>query len=519
MNATITVVAEGALGASTTPKPAVVEAQPTATPVPIAVLPGATSEVMSPILNFILEDLTVPTGTTITWENQDVAPHTSTSGVSPEVDGIWDSGIFNQNEFFSFTFEEPGVFPYWCTLHPFMIATVTVTDGRSQPSSSRAVPTETPTPAPLPTPAPPTPVPPTPAPTSAPLPTPAPPTPVPPTRVPASPTPAPAAGNTVNSPIFDFKLEDLSVAVGTTVIWENQDAAPHTSTSGVSPDKDDIWDSGILSKGETFAFTFQEAGEFPYWCTVHPFMTATITVTEERAALPTPSAPTPVPPTPMPPTPVPPTPVPPTPVTSDSAQSTTVGPSKDNTLYESDTGALSNGAGEHMFVGMTKFGFKRRALVAFDLSGIPAGATIDNVTLTLNMNKTVVTSKAVRLHRALADWGEGSSVAPNEQGTGTPPTNGDATWIHTVVDGGTWTNPGGDFQPTASASTQVGSTGLYQWSSEQMTADVQAWVNDGATNFGWILVGDESASKTAKRFDTKESDSGIKPVLTIEFTP
>jgi hypothetical protein len=80
-------------------------------------------------------------------------------------------------------------------------------------------------------------------------------------------------------------------------------------------------------------------------------------------------------------------------------------------------------------------------------------------------------------------------------------------------------NPGGDFQPTASASTQVGSTGLYQWSSEQMTADVQAWVNDGATNFGWILVGDESASKTAKRFDTKESDSGIKPVLTIEFTP
>ena len=69
---------------------------------------------------------------------------------------------------------------------------------------------------------------------------PCPPTPMPPTPVPPTTTLTPAAANFVNSPILDFTLENLSVAVGTTIIWENQDAAPHTTTSDVPADKTDI---------------------------------------------------------------------------------------------------------------------------------------------------------------------------------------------------------------------------------------------------------------------------------------
>ena len=52
-----------------------------------------------------------------------------------------------------------------------------------------------------------------------------------------------------------------------------------------------------------------------------------------------------------------------------------------------------------------------------------------------------------------------------------------------------------------------------------MTADVQAWLDDAATNFGWILIGNESKGKTANRFDTMESSESARPTLTIEFTP
>ena len=49
-----------------------------------------------------------------------------------------------------------------------------------------------------------------------------------------------------------------------------------------------------------------------------------------------------------------------------------------------------------------------------------------------------------------------------------------------------------------------------------MVADVQSWLDNPATNFGWLVLGDESTSATAKRFDTRESTSS--PVLTIEYT-
>ncbi len=208
-------------------------------------------------------------------------------------------------------------------------------------------------------------------------------------------------------------------------------------------------------------------------------------------------------------------------IASDLASAATISimPSKDNTLYEfdPDDGDHSNGAGFHFFAGETAMSELRRGVLAFDIAGsIPPGSIITSVTLSMNMSRTISeTPRIVELHKLLADWGEGTSHAPGEEGDGAPATTNDATWRHRFFDTIFWAMQGGDFSPTVSASQSVGPLGQYTWSSAQMVADVQSWVNNPASNFGWLVLGDESAAGTTKRFDTRESAS--PPVLTIEY--
>jgi hypothetical protein len=203
-----------------------------------------------------------------------------------------------------------------------------------------------------------------------------------------------------------------------------------------------------------------------------------------------------------------------------SANIINITPSKDNTLYEYDPaeGDHSNGAGFHLFAGENGMGELRRGVVAFDVAGtIPAGSTITAVSLTMNMSMTPAGAETVELHKLLADWGEGTSHAGMGEGDGAPATPNDATWRHRFFDTLFWTAQGGDFSVTVSASQSVGGTGQYTWSSAQMVVDVQSWVNDPASDFGWLLLGNETTIATTKRFDTRESAS--PPVLTITFTP
>jgi hypothetical protein len=194
-------------------------------------------------------------------------------------------------------------------------------------------------------------------------------------------------------------------------------------------------------------------------------------------------------------------------------------PSKDNTLYQYDPvdGDTSNALGLHFFAGENAMGELRRGVLAFDIAGhIPAGSTILSVTLSMNMSRTALdTARTVELHKLLADWGEGTSIAPGEEGDGAPATPGDATWRHRFFDTIFWTNEGGDFSATVSASQSVGPLGQYTWSSAQMVADVQSWLDNPSSDFGWLVSGDESTSITSKRFDTRESAS--PPVLTIQY--
>jgi len=77
---------------------------------------------------------------------------------------------------------------------------------------------------------------------------------------------------------------EISVGVGETVTWSNDDTAAHTVTSGSAVDgPDDIFDSSLFLAGTTFEVTFDTEGTFPYFCMVHPWMAGTVIVGEAMA--------------------------------------------------------------------------------------------------------------------------------------------------------------------------------------------------------------------------------------------
>jgi len=194
--------------------------------------------------------------------------------------------------------------------------------------------------------------------------------------------------------------------------------------------------------------------------------------------------------------------------------------SKDNTLYEDPNGTLSDGIGPHLFAGRSNQGSGsiRRGLLAFNLSSIPAGATVTSATLTLNASKSNSASTIISLHKVTKNWGEGTSNAGDPGGSGAAATTNDATWKHTFFSTQTWTNPGGDFAGAASATSTITGLGLRTWTGAGMVADVQSWLASPSSNFGWELIGDESQSATAFRFDTREiNTASLRPALSVTY--
>jgi len=72
---------------------------------------------------------------------------------------------------------------------------------------------------------------------------------------------------------FTFKDPIVTVKPGTTVTWTNGDDIPHTIVS-----KDGVFKSKVLDTGDRFSFTFAKAGQFGYFCSLHPHMTGTVVV-------------------------------------------------------------------------------------------------------------------------------------------------------------------------------------------------------------------------------------------------
>lgn len=85
---------------------------------------------------------------------------------------------------------------------------------------------------------------------------------------------APFTGVThMNMQHFAYQMTNIQVRVGTTVTWTNQDSAPHSVTF-----KNGMMDSGLLYQGQSFSYTFNKPGTYQYYCSVHPYMVATVTV-------------------------------------------------------------------------------------------------------------------------------------------------------------------------------------------------------------------------------------------------
>ena len=70
--------------------------------------------------------ITIKQGQQVTWSNEDVAFHTVTSGLYDEPSDLFDSGHLDPEQKFSVSFDEPGTFDYFCTLHPWMAGKVIV---------------------------------------------------------------------------------------------------------------------------------------------------------------------------------------------------------------------------------------------------------------------------------------------------------------------------------------------------------------------------------------------------------
>jgi plastocyanin len=81
-------------------------------------------------------------------------------------------------------------------------------------------------------------------------------------------------GNSVAVQAFVYDSAEVTVTVGTTVTWTNNDPVAHTVT-----DVNQAWDSGLFDQGYTFSKEFTEPGVYDYYCIPHPMMIGRVVVT------------------------------------------------------------------------------------------------------------------------------------------------------------------------------------------------------------------------------------------------
>jgi plastocyanin len=271
---------------------------PTAPIFAISILPGSSVQGAP---DYSPDIAHVPQGNIIEWTNDDNAAHTVTS--SADAGATFDSSLINAGETFRLETSNLalGKYDYLCIVHPWMTASFEIISGErlaegatvTEPAppeepaqTGTEIPTEeeiivTPTEGPVEVPAETTPEEPV-APVEEPVEE------IPVEEAPISPE-EPSTQNSVSIPVGSstpgcettnecYVPSSLVVSVGTTVTWTNDDTAAHTVTSGQDATPDGVFDSGLFMAGKTFSHTFGEAGEYPYFCFVHPWMQGSVSV-------------------------------------------------------------------------------------------------------------------------------------------------------------------------------------------------------------------------------------------------
>lgn len=206
-----------------------------------------------------------------------------------------------------------------------------------------------------------------------------------------------------------------------------------------------------------------------------------------------------------------------------TAETVVLRPVADTSLHE--VAPTSNMGGHtHVAAGSTAHAASRsRGLFRFDLQGsVPSNAVINSVSLTLQVTGTPSLGGAnstFGLHRLLRSWGEGNKVG----NLGAAATAGEATWNARFAPSDLWSIPGGEsqteFAAQESSSAFVTGTNSYTFdSTSNLVADVQAWVNNPATNCGWMLISQsEDVAQTARRFGSRE-DANNAPALAVDYS-
>jgi plastocyanin len=225
----------------------------------IAILAGAAVQ-GSP--DYDPDSAQVPAGNSIVWDNQDTVPHTATSGTGPQDPTsaqLFDTSIVNGGEESTAVqlqgTSEGQTIPYYCIVHPYMTSELTITaagqgaagaagGGSAQSGNTTG----------------------------------------------ATGGGAAAGGPTLNilegssiqgSP--DYDPDELTVAAGSDVTVTNQDTLPHTVTSGTSPtdpNSAQMFDTSLINGGESATLSLAQvaAGQYDYYCMVHPYMTGKLVV-------------------------------------------------------------------------------------------------------------------------------------------------------------------------------------------------------------------------------------------------
>lgn len=210
--------------------------------------------------------------------------------------------------------------------------------------------------------------------------------------------------------------------------------------------------------------------------------------------------------------------------------SVTLSPSADATLFEVNPDNAAGG--DDFFIsGTTQNRTQNRALLQFDIaSAIPAGSQITGVGLQLEVTRVPGDGFEASLfgfHTVLRSWGEGTTVVDdNFGGLGAPAAPGDATWLdrfHGSLQ--PWAVPGGapgiDYKPEFSGSLFIFGTDVYNVEeTPSLIADVQSWLDNPQSNFGWMLIStSEDLPFTARRFASREDPNGGGPLLFVNYEP
>ncbi len=199
-----------------------------------------------------------------------------------------------------------------------------------------------------------------------------------------------------------------------------------------------------------------------------------------------------------------------------SADTTNLVPVADTSLHEEAPDNNLGRGGTITAGGRNKSPMLTRALLRFDIAGsLPAGAVIDSVTLTLKVNSANGPDSTFALHPLLATWNEGNG---SDGGSGELAAIGETTWNDRVAPDTSWTVAGGDFNPVASATKAISGVGSYTITGAGLAADVQAWLANPGTNFGWLLRSEsEGTAGTIRRFASR-LDAVAPPTLTINYS-